>query len=92
MTAAVGLGFYKSFAEVEKVIGLTGNVFIPDPAKREIYDHGYAAFRYIYGPLSKVGNRTEPPVDDRKVFSLKSAIEGFIMKQWVKSQLRKAEA
>ena len=31
MTAAVGLGFYKDFQEVEKVIRLTGNEFSPNP-------------------------------------------------------------
>lgn len=91
MTAAVGLGFYKNFSEVEKVIRLTGKTFTPDPSRRALYDQAYAAFRSIYEPLSKIGNKTVPPVDDRKKFSLKSSLEGFIMKQWVKSQLKKAE-
>lgn len=91
MTAAVGLGFYENFAEVEKVIRLTGKEFTPDPEAHARYDKDYQAFRYIYEPLSKVGNKTVPPVDDRKKFSLKGAIEGFIMKQFIKSQMRKAE-
>jgi xylulokinase len=57
MTAAVGLGFYKDFQEVEKVIRLTGAEFTPNPAYRGIYDQAYANFRYIYPPLSDIGNR-----------------------------------
>ena len=91
MTAAVGLGFYKNFAEVEKVIGLTGKSFSPDPARSALYERDYAAFRYIYEPLSKIGNKKAPPVDDSKKFSLKGAIEGFVLKQFIKSQLKKAE-
>jgi len=60
MTAAVGLGFYEDFSKVEKVIRLTGKVFSPDPARRALYDRDYAAFRYIYEPLSKIGNRMVP--------------------------------
>jgi hypothetical protein len=60
MTAAVGLGFYEDFSQVEKVIGLTGKVFCPDPAKRALYDRAYAAFRDIYEPLSKIGTRMAP--------------------------------
>jgi len=89
MTAAVGLGFYKDFAEVEKVICLTGKEFSPDPEKRVLYDHGYAAFRYSYEPLSKIGNQKVPLVDDSKKFSLKGAVEGFILKQFVKAQQKK---
>jgi len=91
MTAAVGLDLYKDFAEVEKVIGLTGKSFSPDPAQHVLYDQGYTAFRYIYEPLSKIGNKKAPPVDDRKKFSLKGAIEGFVLKMFIKSQMKKAE-
>ena len=55
MTAAVGLGYYHDFQEVEKIIRLTGAEFTPDPQKREIYDTAYANFRYIYQPLSDIG-------------------------------------
>jgi xylulokinase len=55
MTAAVGLGYYKDFQEVEKIIRLTGAEFTPDPQKREIYDAAYANFRFIYQPLSDIG-------------------------------------
>jgi xylulokinase len=55
MTAAVGLGYYNDFQEVEKVIRLTGVEFAPDPHKREIYDAAYANFRFIYQPLSDIG-------------------------------------
>jgi xylulokinase len=91
MTAAVGLGFYKDFSEVEKVIRLTGKEFTPDPNLHARYNKDYNSFRYIYEPLSKVGNKTIPTVDDRKRFSLKGSLEGFIMRQWIKSQIKKAE-
>jgi xylulokinase len=55
MTAAVGLGYYNDFQEVEKIIRLTGAEFTPDPQKREIYDAAYANFRFIYQPLSDIG-------------------------------------
>jgi xylulokinase len=55
MTAAVGLGYYHDFKEVEKIIRLTGIEYTPDPQKREGYDAAYANFRYIYQPLSDIG-------------------------------------
>jgi xylulokinase len=55
MTAAVGLGYYNDFQEVEKIIRLTGAEFTPDPQKREAYDAAYTNFRYIYQPLSDIG-------------------------------------
>ena len=66
MTAAVGLGFYKDFAEVEKVIRLTGAEFSPNPEYREVYDEAYNKFRFLYPPLSDVGNGRVPPVDEAK--------------------------
>ena len=57
MTAAVGLGYYKDFQEVEKVIRLTGKEFTPNPEHRAVYDQGYANFRHLYPPMSDVGNR-----------------------------------
>ena len=60
MTAAVGLGYYKDFQEVEQVIRLTGAEFTPNPELREVYDQAYANFRYLYQPLSDIGNRRVP--------------------------------
>jgi sugar (pentulose or hexulose) kinase len=60
MTAAVGLGFYKDFLEVEKIIRLTGAEFTPYPALRDLYDQGYANFRFLYQPLSDIGNKRVP--------------------------------
>jgi xylulokinase len=62
LVAAVGLGFYKDFAEVEKVISLTGAEFTPNPELRGLYDQAYANFRSLYQPLSDIGNRRIPPV------------------------------
>jgi len=56
MTAAVGLGFYKDFSEVEKAIRLTGAEFIPNPVYRELYDKAHANFRSLYQPLSDIGH------------------------------------
>lgn len=56
MTAAVGLGFYKDFAEVEKAIRLTGAEFVPDPAHRDLYDRAHANFLSLYQPLSDIGH------------------------------------
>jgi xylulokinase len=56
MTAAVGLGFYKDFAEVEKAIRLTGDEFCPNPAYRELYDKAHAHFLSLYQPLSNIGH------------------------------------
>lgn len=56
MTAAVGLGFYKNFSEVEKVIRLTGAEFIPNPEHRCVYDQAYANFRSLYPPLSAIAH------------------------------------
>jgi ribulose kinase len=89
MTAAVGLGFYKEFSEVEKVIKLTGAEFEPNPQHRGLYDQGYANFRSLYAPLSNIGNKKVPQVDDSKKFSLKGTVESFLFKQWVKSQMSK---
>ena len=91
MTAAVGLGFYKDFAEVEKMIALTGAEFTPNPEHRELYDKGYRNFRSLYEPLSDIGNERVAAVDDRKRFSLKGWVEGLMFKVFVKSQLAKAE-
>jgi xylulokinase len=55
MTAAVGLGFYKDFQEVEKVIRLTGNEFSPNPDFRVLYDRAYANFKSLYSPFSAIG-------------------------------------
>lgn len=89
MTAAVGLGFYKDFSEVEKVIKLTGAEFEPNPQHRALYDEGYANFRSLYTPFSNIGNKKVPQVDDSKKFSLKGSVESFLFKQWVKSQMSK---
>ncbi len=56
MTAAVGLGFYKDFAEVEKAIALTGAEFVPDPALRELYDKAHVNYLSLYQPLSDIGH------------------------------------
>jgi xylulokinase len=56
MTAAVGLGFYKDFAEVEKAIRLTGAEFVPDPAHRALYDKAHANYLSLYQPLSDIGH------------------------------------
>jgi xylulokinase len=56
MTAAVGLGFYKDFAEVEKAIRLTGVEFVPNPANRELYDKAHANFLSLYQPFSDIGH------------------------------------
>ena len=56
MTAAVGLGFYKDFAEVEQAIRLTGVEFTPDPEHRELYDKAHANFISLYQPLSDIGH------------------------------------
>jgi len=64
MMAAVGLGFYKDFAEVEQAIKLTGAEFTPNQANRELYDKLYKNFRSLYPPLSAIGNNRVPPVDD----------------------------
>ena len=66
MTAAVGLGVYKDFDEVEKVIRLTGAEFSPNPEYRELYDKAYANFRSLYSPLSDIGNNRVPPVKEVK--------------------------
>jgi xylulokinase len=63
MVAAVGLGFYEDFSEVEKVIRLTGAEFSPNPALREVYDQAYANFRSLYQPLSDIGNHRVPSVE-----------------------------
>ena len=55
MTAAVGLGFYKDFQEVEKVIRLTGAEFTPNPDFRDLYDKAYANFCSLYPPFSAIG-------------------------------------
>ena len=60
MTAAVGLGFYKDFAEVERAIRLTGVEFTPNPANRELYDKAYANFRSLYPPMSEIGHGKVP--------------------------------
>jgi xylulokinase len=60
MTAAVGLGYYKDFQEVEKVIQLSGAEFTPHPQYKSVYDGGYANFRFIYQPLSDIGNKRLP--------------------------------
>jgi xylulokinase len=62
MTAAVGLGYYVDFAEVESVISLTGAEFTPNPALRDLYDQAYANFRSLYQPLSDIGNRRVEPM------------------------------
>jgi xylulokinase len=62
MVAAVGLGFYKDFSEVEKVISLTGAEFTPNPELRDLYNQAYANFRSLYQPLSDVGNHRVPPL------------------------------
>ena len=92
MTAAVGLGFYKDFSEVEKVIRLTGSEYTPNPEHRELYNKAYRDFRSLYKPLSDVGNDRVPPIDDRKRFSLKGWVEGFMMRKWIESQIAKAES
>lgn len=63
MTAAVALGFYKDFAEVEKAIRLTGAEFVPDPAYGELYDKAHANYLSLYQPLSDIGhnNVTKSP-------------------------------
>ncbi|MCP4750165.1 MAG: hypothetical protein GY866_04695 [Proteobacteria bacterium] len=61
MTAAVGLGFYEDFSEVEKAIKLTGAEFVPNPEYRELHEKGYANFRSLYPPLSDIGNNRVPP-------------------------------
>ena len=63
MTAAVGLGYYKDFSEVEKVIKLTGAEFTPNPKLKPLYDQAYANFRSLYEPLSAIGNRKVPLLD-----------------------------
>jgi xylulokinase len=60
MTAAVGLGFYKDFNEVEKVIRLTGKEFVPNGDLKPLYDQAYANFKSLYKPLSDIGNRRVP--------------------------------
>jgi hypothetical protein len=91
MTAAVGLGFYKDFSEVEKVIALTGAEFTPNSEYRELFDEGYRSFRFLYKPASNVGNKRVPPVDDRKRFSLRGWGESQVLKLWVRSQMAKAK-
>jgi xylulokinase len=91
LTAAVGLGLHKDFAEVEKVIKLTGAEFTPNPQNQGMYDDAYAKLRFLYKPLSDLGNKRVPPVDDRKRFSLKGAVESFVIKQWIKSQMAKKD-
>jgi xylulokinase len=56
MTAAVGLGIYQDFAEVEQVIRLTGLEFSPNPELRPRYDQAYAAFRSLYPPLRDIAH------------------------------------
>ena len=63
MTAAVGLGFYKDFYEVEKIIRLTGAEFVPNKDLKPLYDQAYANFRSLYPPLSDIGNRKIPPIN-----------------------------
>jgi xylulokinase len=89
MTAAVGLGFYKNFSEVERVIKLTGSIYTPNSEYRELYDRAYTKFRSLYPPLSAIGNDQVAPVDDMKRFSLKDKVEGFFVKRWIK-QMGKA--
>lgn len=89
MTAAVGLGFYKDFQEVEKVIKLTGKVYAPNPEYRELYDRAYAKFRSLYPPLSDVGNDRIASVVETERFSLKKQIEKFFVGRWIK-QMTKA--
>jgi xylulokinase len=63
MTAAVGLKYYKNFAEVEQTIKLTGAEFTPNQENREVYDTLYKNFRSLYSPLSSIGNNLVPPVN-----------------------------
>ncbi|MBN1536290.1 MAG: FGGY-family carbohydrate kinase [Anaerolineales bacterium] len=60
MTAAVGLGHYKDFNEVEKVIRLTGKEYTPNGDLKSLYDQAYANFRSLYQPISDIGNRRIP--------------------------------
>lgn len=83
MTAAVGLGFYKDFTEVEQAIKMTGKEFTPNPEHRVLYDNAYAQFRSLYPPLSDIGNGRIEPVDERTRYSLKSSIESFLVKRWI---------
>lgn len=90
MTAAVGLGFYPDFAAVEKVIRLTGKEFSPNPALRQVYDRAYAAFRYLYSPMSRVGRGEVPEPVDRQPFSLRRAAENLLLKLYVRTQIWQA--
>ncbi|MGB9521138.1 MAG: xylulokinase [Anaerolineales bacterium] len=60
MTAAVGLGIYKDFYEVEKIIRLTGAEFTPNQNLKPLYDQAYANFRSLYQPFSDIGNQRIP--------------------------------
>ena len=90
MTAAVGLGIYPDFAAVEKVIRLTGKEFTPDPSRRALYQRAYAAFRYLYPPMSRVGKGEVPRPRDRKPFSLQGALESLLLKMYVRWQMWQA--
>jgi len=53
LTAAVGLGYYKSFDELEKVVPVRKE-FEPNPENKEIYDELYPKFKLIYKKLKKM--------------------------------------
>jgi xylulokinase len=56
MTAAVGLGIYKDYTEVEKMIKLAGAEFSPNSAFSELHQKAYENFQSLYPPLSKIAN------------------------------------
>ena len=62
LTAAVGLGVYDSFAEVEKVVRIVAE-FAPNPEHQPVYDRAHAAFRMLYLSLSDIANGRVPLLD-----------------------------
>jgi xylulokinase len=50
MAAAVGLGIYKDFDSLKKVVGV-GYTFDPQPKNHEIYDFLYRSYRELYPDL-----------------------------------------
>jgi autoinducer 2 (AI-2) kinase len=52
MTAAVGLGIYKDFDSLKKVVAVD-RVFVPQDKNREVYDFLYCSYKDLYKNLKQ---------------------------------------
>jgi len=50
MTAAIGLGIYKNFDSLKKVVAVD-RVFVPQDQNREVYDFLYCSYKELYKDL-----------------------------------------